>query len=128
MSLGFPNLRYTTDYYKSRTPVELPPLDQEHKTCETLNKEWKGELQREWHNCITDNPLKKEPSWENLKDDEKQAKINAMCCEEVLQCNNPNQWLKKHNYNVTCANLGNPPPFPHFADIRPVKHSLFGVK
>jgi len=127
MSLGFPNLGYATDYYKSQIPVELPPLNQEHKTCETLNKEWKGNLQREWDNCTIDNTIKKDLSWKDLNDDEKQDKINAMCCENILQCNNPNQWLKKHNYNVTCADLGKPSPFPHFGDIRPDKHSWSGV-
>lgn len=113
--LGSPNLEYSTDYYNCQSFVKLQTLDQQHKTCSTLNKELNGTLQQEWNNCTIDNPLKNNPLWKSLDEDQKQTKINAMCCEEVLQCNNPNQWLKQHNYNVTCTYSGKGGDFPHFA-------------
>jgi hypothetical protein len=136
MSLGFPNLEYATNSHKFQTPVELPPLNQEHKTCERLNKEWKGELKSVWHNCVTSKRLKKNPEWKDLSDDDKRTKINGVCCEEVLQCNNPNQWLnnegiKSNGQTITCPNLGKPSPFPHFGDIRPqasVQNIWWGIK
>ena len=35
------------------------------------------------------------------------------CCSKVLQCNNPNEWLKKNNFNDRCTI--NQPTGPHFS-------------
>ena len=105
------------------------PLDT--PTCEGLDKRWKGRLKRSWNNCSTNNIITKDPEWKELSATQKQAKINTMCCEKVMQCSNPNEWLQNNNINVTCVG-SSAPNQPHFGLTK--QHSakithpmLFGV-
>ena len=105
---------------------------QQNKTCDQLDKEWnKGitpsSLRNEWNNC-TDSPIKdKDPIWKKLNPYERQKNTNLLCCKEVLQCNNPNEWLKKNNIQFSCPDSGQPSPYPHFGDLRPESKTLWGI-
>jgi hypothetical protein len=92
-------------------------------TCNTLDKGWKSDnsstsLKNEWLNCVSvDNPLRKDPEWKELSDKEIQNNINIHCCNYVMQCKNPNEWLVKNKINVICP-LETKPNYPHFGDIQ----------
>jgi len=93
------------------------PLEQQNKSCDQLNSDWNGELNTVWKNCVDD---KKEMEgnrlWKKLGKQEKQNKMNAICCQEVLQCNNKNDWLQKNNYSYRCT-IKEEPNQPHFGSI-----------
>ena len=99
----------------------LSPLN--YPSCSELEKQWDHpdndlSLKREWNDCVTNNPLaQKNPEWKKLSDKSKQSKINQMCCDEVMQCKNPNGWLLKNNFDVKC-NLESTPDQPHFGDVQ----------
>ena len=103
-----------------------------YNTCDQLDKDWHNStspssLYNEWNNCSNSPIRDKDPLWNKLKAEEKQQKINLMCCKEVLQCANPNEWLETNNIQFRCPEE-KPVPFPHFGDIKPQSSMLWGVK
>ena len=101
--------------------ISLSPLN--YPTCDTLENQWNHQdknisLKREWNDCVTNNT--KNPQWKKLSTKQQQSKVNQMCCEEVLQCSEPNKWLHKNNFDVTC-NITSQPIQPHFGDVHKEK-------
>lgn len=91
-------------------------------TCDVLDQEWQSDnsgtsLRNEWMNCVTDNPIKKDPEWKTLSDKEVNAKINSHCCNLVMQCKTPNSWLLMNKINAKCP-LETKHNEPHFGDIQ----------
>lgn len=91
-------------------------------TCISLDEQWKSNnsgtsLKNEWENCVNDDRMKKNPEWGDLSDKEIQNNINVRCCNYVMQCKNPNGWLKRNKINFKCP-LETKPNYPHFGDIQ----------
>ena len=104
------------------------------KTCEEIDREWKEGsgvnkgLKYSWYNCIKDIKLKDNSMWKDLNKD---AKMNAHCCDTIMECNNKNEWLKSQKIDVLCP-ISKKPDQPHFGDIEEhkskIRYSLsFGV-
>lgn len=80
--------------------------------CNILDKKWKksnDSLLGVWKNCTLGKPI-------NYR----------TCCDQVLQCNDQNTWLKKNNIPYSCP----PPrssPGPHFGKIRSTHNFKTGV-
>jgi hypothetical protein len=86
--------------------------------CDTLDKKW-GEdgLKQVWNNCVENNPIKNDPEWKGKSKKTVDSKINSYCCEEVMQCCDPNDWFSKNSINVQCA-IKKDPDYPVFGDIK----------
>jgi len=113
----------------SQDPLSYP-------TCDKLEKKWAGSkstnLRQEWTNCATlANPISKDPEWGDFTDKEKMEKINSYCCELVMQCSDPNEWLEKNNIKqgMTCT-VSKEPDRPHFNvfAVRKMHKMWTGVK
>jgi hypothetical protein len=91
--------------------TQLPPLNTQ--SCQKYEKTWKDGLKSHWDNCTNNTPENKNPLWNELSDVQKQEKINVECCDEILQCKDPNTWLKNNNYKFRCP-VREKPNFPHF--------------
>lgn len=95
-------------HYNNHIQLKSPPLDQLDKTCDFIDK-------KEWDVC-SNSPLKDNNIlWHELSKEEKNYRMNLVCCNEVLQCNNPNEWLKKNNISFKCPEEKK---LPHFGDIK----------
>lgn len=85
-------------------------------TCDNYDKLWKskgGSLKNEWLGCTQDNPIRKyDPS-----------KVIPTCCEEIMQCKNPNEWFQKNNINSTCI-IHKKPDQPHFGTVQKQQYDL----
>ena len=70
----------------------------------------------EWESCINDQRTRGDTQ------QEKQQNMLKECCNLVLQCKKPNEWLKS-NWDDNKYNLYCPTPkkidHPHFGDIKP---------
>lgn len=103
-------------------PVNPDPLNEQNRSCKQYNQhilEIGGEpLRREWNNCIND----QRPQGKDLvTQEQKQRFLMDGCCNKVLQCNNPNEWLAKNwdnKFDLKCPESA-PSPHPHFGDIKP---------
>ena len=99
------------------------PLNEKNTKCGALDTYIQNKLNgepliRQWKNCITD----QRPKGKDLDTEEaKQRFLLSGCCNKVLQCNNPNQWIDK-NWSDNKFGLSCPPPqkndHPHFGDIK----------
>lgn len=78
-------------------------------------------LHDSWNFCVSGLEKNKNPEWKDLDDKQKQQNQNDLCCKEILQCKNPNDWLKHKKINVTCPSHN---VYPHFGDIKSHKEKI----
>ena len=102
-------------------------MDPQNKSCDQLDQQWQSGLMpssllNEWKNCVNSPDRDKNILWKDLPLQERQQKMNLECCELVMQCNNPNDWLQKNNINFACP-VQKQPDYPHFGDLKPVSNN-----
>lgn len=127
---GFPVLGKSFQYLLCNS--QDPPKIQ-NRTCDQLDAIMNHTLRSSWNNCMdTKKSDEENPELKYLKPKEKRAHAIGQCCNQILQCNNQNDWLKKKDIPVRCA-IPDDPVQPHFGDVKyntlkPQLHSMmYGV-
>lgn len=83
--------------------------------CRDYEKKWTNiSLDTTWKNCIEQNNFSKDST---MTDEEKKKQVTQVCCQQVLQCTDPNEWLKSKGYSGTCQ-VSQEPDRPHFGNIK----------
>jgi hypothetical protein len=105
--------------YLSRNSQD--PLDIQNTTCDQLDahvkRKYNDSLMQSWTNCMNHDDSDKNPERQDLNSDEKNALAVSDCCNQILLCNNPNDWLKKKNISAICETPPDPIQ-PHFGDLK----------
>jgi len=104
------------------SPINPDPLNEQNRSCNQYANDIKEKsdepLIRHWNNCINDDSQNRK---DLITQEQKQRFLMYGCCKQILQCNNPNEWLAKNwdnKFGLKCPK-SEPSPHPHFGDIKP---------
>jgi hypothetical protein len=106
-----------------------------YPSCNELNNRWEKEtttLKNQWRDCMGGTNMKNDPENMGLSKEDLIKKENTFCCNEVMQCDKPNDWFQQNNINAMC--VPNKINRPHFGDLQLISHKrkilktmMFGV-